>query len=919
MAPLPELNTDQWRERLTYPIGIDDQGGYFPLFSEEAFQDDEGAPLIREVLHHQARVHLASSDYSEATPLLHRALAVSRKSDGTGDTTGHILLTLADLYFEISDLEKAETTLMEAYEAFKQMPHEENRLAVAATHSRLGHVYQMGGALVEAEQNYLHALKIHRRVAPKSSAGLLVSLGALYERMGRYDEAQAVLNEALEIKCDENGECHDAVLLNNLARLAHARGEHVQAVHYVRRALELERNKPTYDLQQQAKLLYNLAESLGALGKSDESFESFKEALEIDRYLISEVISIASERQRQEFLTERQFRIHQCISLILRCLYESQQALEFVAKLIFERKSFALDLSAHHREFFLNDNESSKVIKFRELRELRSRIALETLGNPGRSRSQDSRSSIEEDIERCELLESEISRDLPSIDVERRLGSSGWRDVIEHLPEEAVLIEFFRLNFFDFTSVRARGEEPQQTHKYIAVILANSSNRPEIVDLGDAAQIDRGIAELRFRITAETGSNVRKGGSEQADSTRALRFGSSGAKTTAESGEHLRSLIFDPLVDALRQSTRVIVAPDGNLWRLPFEILPLTNGSCLIDRYEISYLTSGYDLLRLSNESRVEPSHPLVVADPDFDLKGVGDTNASSEVSYSPFSRLHGTKAEGETVAKMLGVDVFSGAEAVEGVVKASSSPAILHLATHGFVLEHRSQYLSPEDMKVGMTIISDKPIIAVSTPEEFLDLSTKDDESHSVVAVTPLRMMDAAGTSEFARLSGKGLNNPMLRSGVALAGANSWLRGEQLPDGAEDGILTAEEVSGLDLRGTELVVLSACETGLGEILSGEGVFGLRRSFVLAGARSLVISLWKIPDIQTKELMIEFYTRLIAGEARSEALRNAQLTMKKRHADPFYWGAFVCQGDTSPLTNISTRLAGRDTSCSSLL
>src|SRR5262249_53556273 len=139
------------------------------------------------------------------------------------------------------------------------------------------------------------------------------------------------------------------------------------------------------------------------------------------------------------------------------------------------------------------------------------------------------------------------------------------------------------------------------------------------------------------------------------------------------------------------------------------------------------------------------------------------------------------------------------------------------------------------------------------------------------------LELMGFGETPGAGRLRGPGMENPMLRSGLALAGANTFLRGASPPAEAEDGLLTAEDVAGLDLLDTELVVLSACETGLGAVHLGEGVFGLRRAFIVAGAKTLVMSLWKVPDLATAFLMDRFYDNLLTrGLDRDLALSEAQ-------------------------------------------
>src|SRR5262249_55611314 len=162
----------------------------------------------------------------------------------------------------------------------------------------------------------------------------------------------------------------------------------------------------------------------------------------------------------------------------------------------------------------------------------------------------------------------------------------------------------------------------------------------------------------------------------------------------------------------------------------------------------------------------------------------------------------------GRRVAERLGVAALTGRDATEGAVKRARSPAVLHLATHGF----------------------------------FHADDTDDAE------------------------------NALLRTGLVLAGANTAAAGGVLPAEAQDGGLPADDVAPLDLLGTHRVVLSACDTGLGRVHAGEGVLGLRRAFTLAGADTIVMSLWKVPDYESVELMDGLYRRLLEGEERAEAL-----------------------------------------------
>ena len=342
-----------------------------------------------------------------------------------------------------------------------------------------------------------------------------------------------------------------------------------------------------------------------------------------------------------------------------------------------------------------------------------------------------------------------------------------------------------------------------------------------------------------------------------------------------ESGKaatQLYDMAFAPIQKALGPTREIFISPDGNLNLIPFEVLKDGQGKYLIDDYTFYYLSAGRDILGFDQEPKSD-GQTVLIGNPDFDmsgkarleslkqmrLAGVGKSvfsSRSADAAGLHFSPLPGTLEEVKSIEQILGPDatqVYTGEKALEEVLLSLSNPRILHLATHGFFLD-------------------DVNVVGLADRSALSPVETKDQVR---------------------------IENPLLRSGLAMAGANRMTDNRS----GSDGLLTAEKVLSLDLNGTELVVLSACETGVGEVKQGEGVFGLRRAFTRAGARSMVMSMWSVPDLETKELMVTFYQELNQGKLnRGKALRRAALAQKAKaeqrygNANPLFWGAFVFLG-----------------------
>jgi CHAT domain-containing protein len=236
--------------------------------------------------------------------------------------------------------------------------------------------------------------------------------------------------------------------------------------------------------------------------------------------------------------------------------------------------------------------------------------------------------------------------------------------------------------------------------------------------------------------------------------------------------------------------------------------------------------------------------------------------------------------AEGEAIANMLGVTPLTDARATKQALTTSRAPEILHIATHGMMLPAR-----PSIAELGPL----SPLVWSDPGELRLQIP-------GMAVLIP----------GLGRLSERQLPDQALRSILALAGANTWLDGDPLPPEAGNGFVTADDIAAMDLAGNRLTVLSACETGLGVIGIGEGVLGLRSSFAIAGAETVVTSLWSVHDASTKELMCAFYGNVITGMGRAAALHEAQKALRDQYPDdPYFWAPFICQGAVGPMREAS--------------
>jgi CHAT domain-containing protein len=505
-------------------------------------------------------------------------------------------------------------------------------------------------------------------------------------------------------------------------------------------------------------------------------------------------------------------------------------------RVLLERKGRVLDLGRETLSVLRNRASLADLDQIDALQSTRAQLAYLTHAQPSpRADYALLRKRREALISQAEMLEGVLSRRFSDL---RHETTPVTVEAVQMLiGQRRALVEIAA--YEPFVPTARKVDERWGKERYVAFVLF-AQGEPVLVDLGERAPLD----ELASRHLA------------------AIEHLSDDADSLAR---QLHDAVMKPLRKALGSVRDLWLSPDGALSGLPWAALIDENGRPLVESYRLTYLTSGRDLLRLSDSEQAN-GPAIVMGAPAYDGSPRSKpglqlaSQATVETSTRPrgaeklhFQPLPATASEARRVAQLWpGAAAILGPQATEGVLKAANQPTIVHLATHGFLLEGTP---------------------APPTPGESRGFALD-----GVLGRTPVQIS---------------MENPLLLSGLALAGAN------QPGAGPDDGLLFALEVSALNLRGTKLVVLSACQTGQGTSSSGEGMYGLRRALVLAGSQAQVLSLWKVQDDTTARFMVAMHQKLAAGVARADALRDTQLELlrDKRTAHPFYWAAFFLQGN----------------------
>ena len=835
-----------------------DYGGARPLYERGLKINEEALgpthPDVAMSLNNLALLLQDTGDYVRAQMLYERALKINEHALGPMHPT--VALSLNNLAFLLNatgDYARARP-LMERALRIHEQTLGPTHPSVAVSLNNLAYLLSAMGYYAGARPLYERALRIHEQTLGPMHPSVAVSLNnlaLLLDEMGDYAAARPLYERALRITEQALGTTHPDVAgsLNNLAVLLKTMKDYGGARPLYERALKVNEQALGPTNPRVAMSLNNLAGLEAAQRRFGLAAGLYKRASLIQDRHIQNVFNITTEAEKLIFIESLSGGYQAYLSLVHQHLNADTEVIRDGLELVLRRKGVVFDAQSRAREALKGRLSETARKDFDRLSALRSELARLLLNKPEKMSADIYKEKLNTLQQEIEATERRLAGQSALVAKELQQRTVTVERVSKQLPKNAALAEFVKIRDVDFAN-----REGKSSWRYLAFVLTSTGD-VTLVDLGEADALE----VLAARVSEDLRLSVKSGGSQPIHLQKSLG-----------SLRELYTQLWTPLQKSLGRADKVLLSPDGILNLVPFATLMDADGRPLVERYQIAYVSSGRELVGADATAHKPDSDLLLVANPAFDLNAQKVT--ASVTVPSPmrsrdfrghFGPLPGTDREASDIPPLVAGDqkrkqVVVGPQATEGAVKTARSPRILHLATHGFFLQDEA-----------------------AQP----DLDTRGG-------------LLQTGRSRQPRTAATRYENPLLRSGLAFAGANN---ASQVTEG-DDGLLTALEITGMDLYGTELVVLSACETAVGEVKTGEGVFGLRRAFALAGAKNLMMSLWPVSDDITADQMKAFYQNL-QKMPPAEALRQAQLqTIKELKAEfdgiapPALWAPFILQG-----------------------
>lgn len=848
--------------------------------------------------HSLGELYRKAGKFKKAEDLMVKAIKIREKelSNKSPDAYRKYVLSfnnLAGLYYQIGKYQLAEQIYIEGKKVLENSVGKENEI-YATVCNNLGALYLKLGNNEKAVNEIGLANEIFKRIYGEFHINYAISctnLGKVCMEFKMYKEAEDVLKIALGIADSIIGENHAdyATFVNNLASLYEATGDYSIAEPLYKsaqrnRELNLGKKHPDYatscnnlgelyrkmglqkkteDLLIEAKDIRgntfgrkhhdyavscnNLASFYWDNGQPEKATPLFQEANEILNLLIRKSRDYMSEKEREEYFNKRIiYNHHIYYSYFLKNQPEKGEHTANMYNNALTIKGELLRSSSSVRKLILSSGDSSLIDIYNNFnrlnKELEKQYAL-----PINKRA--------ENISELEIEVNELEKILVREENELNLNKdiADWQNIKNALKDNEAAIEFVRFRYVDKLNVT-------DSTLYYALILRKEYKYPKAICLFEQKQFEQ--------------LSVRDGHINEYEYIKNL-YGKNSKKA-----DSLYQIAWKPIDAHLKGVKNIYISPTGLLNKISFDAIPNSKTGVLSDKYKFIYTASTSQIVGQKELNSEDVENTVLFGGIEYDIdieemqniakaftgsNNVYAFNSSSDNLYRSLSNsltrnvnwsyLPGTLEEVEAIQKVLEENkikhtVYKDKYATEEQLRSfeNKGVSVFHISTHGF-------YIGDDEKSKEIKEIASKEI-------EFI---------HS--------------------------KNALMRSGFVMAGGNNAFQGIELPDDIEDGIITSAEISNLNLFGTKLAVLSACQTGLGDIKNSEGVYGLQRSFKMAGVEYLLFSLWEVPDKQTKELMVNFYRNWFSGLEIHDAFKKAQNQLKTKYAkiegSAFAWAAFV--------------------------